>query len=52
LSATGLMHAYQWTPDDTVLQLRPAWAFVAGYAAMALLFFTARWTTEEDVGHG
>ena len=52
LSATGLMHAYEWTPDDTVLQLRPAWPFVAGYAAMAVLFFTARWTTEEDVGHG
>jgi AGZA family xanthine/uracil permease-like MFS transporter len=52
LSATGLMHAYQWTADDTVLQLRPAWPFVAGYAAMAVVFFTAPWTTEQDAGHG
>ncbi|MGH7341198.1 MAG: NCS2 family permease, partial [Candidatus Rokuibacteriota bacterium] len=51
LSATGLMHAYQWTPDDTALSLSPAWPFVAGYAAMAVICFTASWTTEEDVGH-
>ena len=52
LSATGLMHSYQWTYADTTLKLSPAWPFVFGYGAMALLFFTARWTTEEGVEHG
>ena len=51
LSATGLMHSYQWTFADTALKLAPAWPFVFGYAAMAILFFTARWTTEEGGGH-
>jgi AGZA family xanthine/uracil permease-like MFS transporter len=51
LSATGLMHAYQWTPTDTVLRLEPAWPFAIGYLAMAVIFLLARWTTEEDVGH-
>ena len=46
LSATGLMHSYQWTPADTTLKLAPAWPFVFAYLAMAALFFTARWTTE------
>jgi adenine/guanine/hypoxanthine permease len=50
LSATGLMHSYQWTPADTTLKLAPAWPFVIGYGAMAVLFFTATWTTEEG-GH-
>ena len=46
LSAVGLMHSYQWTPSDTVLKLAPAWPFATGYAVMALVFFTAQWTTE------
>jgi AGZA family xanthine/uracil permease-like MFS transporter len=50
LSAAGLMHSYQWTVDDTVLRLTPAWPFVAGYAAMALVFFSAQWTTEGGEG--
>jgi hypothetical protein len=45
------MHSYQWTFADTTLKLSPAWPFVFGYLAMALLFFTARWTTEEGEGH-
>jgi AGZA family xanthine/uracil permease-like MFS transporter len=45
LSATGLMHSYQWTFADTTLRLSPAWPFVFGYLAMSVLFFTARWTT-------
>ena len=49
LSATGLMHSYQWTVADTTLKLRPAWPFVIGYGAMSLSFLAARWTTEE--GH-
>ena len=52
LSAAGLMHSYQWTPADTVLKLAPAWPFAAGYAVMALVFFTAQWTTEPGEGHG
>jgi AGZA family xanthine/uracil permease-like MFS transporter len=51
LSATGLMHSYQWTVDDTVLKLSPAWPFAIGYAVMALLFFSARWTTEAGGEH-
>jgi adenine/guanine/hypoxanthine permease len=47
LSATGLMHSYQWTFADTTLKLAPAWPFVFGYLAMAILFLTARWTTEK-----
>jgi AGZA family xanthine/uracil permease-like MFS transporter len=51
LSAAGLMHSYQWSFADTTLRLAPAWPFVIGYLAMAALFFTARWTTEEGEGH-
>ncbi len=52
LSASGLMHSYQWTFGDTALDLTPAWPFVIGYGAMALIFFTARWTTQEGGAHG
>jgi adenine/guanine/hypoxanthine permease len=52
LSTAGLMHSYQWTPDDTVLRLTPAWPFAAGYAVMALLFFCAQWTTEKTGEEG
>jgi adenine/guanine/hypoxanthine permease len=52
LSAAGLMHSYQWTFNDTVLKLSPAWPFAIGYAAMSLLFLTAKWTTEEAGEHG
>jgi AGZA family xanthine/uracil permease-like MFS transporter len=51
LSSTGLMHSYQWTMDDTALSLTPAWPFVIGYAAMGVLLYTARWTTEEGDSH-
>ncbi|HZP31899.1 MAG TPA: hypothetical protein VFB23_00955 [Candidatus Acidoferrales bacterium] len=47
LSMAGLMHSYQWTANDTVLKLTPAWPFAAGYAFMAVLFFSAQWITEE-----
>ena len=46
LSAAGLMHSYQWTFGDTALELAPAWPFAFGYTAMALIFATAKWTTE------
>jgi AGZA family xanthine/uracil permease-like MFS transporter len=51
LSAAGIMHSYQWTMGDTVLRLAPAWPFVIAYGAMAILFATARWTTEPNRGH-
>ena len=51
LSAVGLMHSYQWTVDDTVLKLAPAWPFAAGYAIMAAIFFSARWITEPGGEH-
>jgi AGZA family xanthine/uracil permease-like MFS transporter len=52
LKFAGLMHSYQWTVDDTVMKLTPAWPFAAGYAVMAVVFFTAQWTTEEGEGAG
>jgi AGZA family xanthine/uracil permease-like MFS transporter len=45
LSALGLMHSYRWTSGDTVLALRPAWPWVAGYLVMATFFVLARWVT-------
>jgi adenine/guanine/hypoxanthine permease len=51
LSATGLMHSYEWTFADTALRLSPAWPFVWGYLAMAAIFFSARWLTEPGEGH-
>jgi adenine/guanine/hypoxanthine permease len=51
LSACGLMHSYQWTPADTALRLAPAWPYVTGYTGMAVIFFSAKWTTEEGSEH-
>jgi AGZA family xanthine/uracil permease-like MFS transporter len=52
LSGLGLLHAYDYTPSDTRMVLAPAWPFAVGYAAMALLFFSARWlTVADDTGH-
>jgi AGZA family xanthine/uracil permease-like MFS transporter len=51
LSAVGLMHSYQWTTDDTVLKLAPAWPFAIGYAVVAVIFFTAQWTTQPGGEH-
>jgi AGZA family xanthine/uracil permease-like MFS transporter len=52
LSTAGLMHSYQWTFGDTALKLSPAWPFAIGYAVMSLLFFSARWITEEGGAEG
>jgi AGZA family xanthine/uracil permease-like MFS transporter len=52
LSAVGLMHSYAWTPGDTVMVLRPAWPWVAGYASMGALFMAAPWITTPSEGHG
>src|SRR5712671_745081 len=51
ISATGLMHSYQWTDADTILRLTPAWPFAIAYAAMAVMFFAAQWITEPTDGH-
>src|SRR5580765_59026 len=51
ISATGLMHSYQWTDADTVLRLTPAWPFAFAYAVMAVMFFAAQWLTEPVDGH-
>src|SRR5215470_14229197 len=51
ISATGLMHSYQWTTDDTVLRLTPAWSFALSYAIMAALFYAANWITEPADEH-
>ena len=51
ISATGLMHSYQWTDADTVLRLTPAWPFAIAYGVMAIMFFAAQWITEPSDGH-
>jgi AGZA family xanthine/uracil permease-like MFS transporter len=50
LAAAGLMHSFVWTPGDTALALAPAWPWVAGYGAMAAVFFAAEWLTVEEPG--
>ena len=45
------MHSYQWTFGDTAIRLAPAWPHAVGYAGMAILFYTAQWTTEEGGEH-
>ncbi|MGA8890322.1 MAG: hypothetical protein WB493_02050 [Anaeromyxobacteraceae bacterium] len=53
LSATGLVHSFRLTPQDAVMDLRPAWPFVAGYGFVAALLLVAPWITEpEDGVHG
>ena len=49
LSLSGLLHSYAFTPGDTVLAVgRPAWAWCAGYAAMALCFLSAKYVAEPE----
>jgi AGZA family xanthine/uracil permease-like MFS transporter len=43
LSALGLMHAYRWTAGDTAIELRPAWEWVLGYAAMSAVLLAVPW---------
>ena len=53
LSALGLTHAWKLTPQDAVMDLRPAWPFVAGYAFVAVLLLLAPLVTEpEDAAEG
>jgi adenine/guanine/hypoxanthine permease len=52
LAACGLVNSYRWTPGDTVIALRPAWEWAAGYGLMACWLLAARWLTiESDVEH-
>lgn len=50
LSWFGLMHAYNWTPADTVIKLGwgagTSWA--VGYILLAILFFYAEWQGKFD----
>ncbi len=56
LSATGLMHGYQWTIGDTVLEVFAPWnhperlGWTLGYLAMAAVLFVAPSVTEPDEG--
>jgi AGZA family xanthine/uracil permease-like MFS transporter len=45
LAACGLIHAYRFTPADTVVDLTPALQHAIGYLAMGVLFLAARWVT-------
>lgn len=47
LCLAGLMHSYRFTFADTAVDLRPAWPWVWGYGAMALIFFVAPWLTKD-----
>ncbi len=53
LSATGLMHGYEFRHGDTVAALVPAWPWAAGYAIMAVVFGTAPVLAraDDDAGH-
>ena len=62
ISATGLMHTYQWTQGNTELLLTwdsqtksldfsQAFPFVTSYAIVAVLLFLAPLITEEGEGH-
>lgn len=46
----GLIHSYRFTPADTVVNIAPAWWHALGYAAMAMIFFSARFLTEPSDG--
>ena len=59
LCCTGMMHAYAFTPGDTVLSLGLWWPWenrwALGYLAMGAALASARWLTEPDpsaAGHG
>jgi AGZA family xanthine/uracil permease-like MFS transporter len=45
LSACGLMHAYAFTPGDTVGKMTPALPWAAGYLLAGLVFAAAKWAT-------
>jgi AGZA family xanthine/uracil permease-like MFS transporter len=49
-SLLGLIHSYTFTPGDTVVYLHPAPTYALGYAAMAVIFFAARFVTEPTEG--
>lgn len=47
LSWAGLMHSFQFTPGDVVLNFgSPGWPWTAGYLLMAVLFVAMKYTTE------
>jgi AGZA family xanthine/uracil permease-like MFS transporter len=52
LSLMGLMHSYKFTPGDTMVDLVPAWPWVGGYLAMAVVLLVAPYVTDPDEGGG
>ncbi len=53
LAATGLIHAYTFTPSDAVATLAPAWPWAAAYALVGTLFWLAPLITRpSDESHG
>ena len=55
LSWVGLMHAYQWSKDDTIQALVPgqAWDWTLAYALLALLLAAGKYLpAESGDGHG
>jgi adenine/guanine/hypoxanthine permease len=53
LCVLGLMHAYAFTPGDTVIDMSPAWPWAIGYASMAVCFLLAPaiTTPNDDTPH-
>ena len=51
VSAIGLIHSFEFGRADTIVALKPAWPFVAGYFAMAVVFMLARKVTVSSSGH-
>jgi AGZA family xanthine/uracil permease-like MFS transporter len=51
LSGVGLIHAYRFTPSDTVANVAfgNAWQFSLGYALLAILILLARWAREDVI---
>jgi len=52
LSASGLIHAYRFTPADTAVALAPSIEHAVGYLAMGALLLAARWVTVAAPDHG
>ena len=49
-SIIGLMHTYQWTMADTVVDLRigPGWPWALAYLLLGVVFLSARWMKEAE----
>ncbi len=55
LAYLGIIHAYAWTPGDSVVNLTPgfAWEWALAYAMLAAFLAAVPWiSTETEGGHG